>query len=340
MIGAPPLRKNLSPRRPAAYAEKAKGAAYRMKASPELRPLRERRIVGGAAIPVSATARTVRFTFEKLGDAGYLSHRNTMDVLERAFRAGGIPVRYTEGFNPHMRMSMGPALPLGQESRHELFDVDLADAMTPDFLDVVNSRLPAGVRVTGFEDLPKGSRSLGQSATEAVYRFVLPNGEERRERLRLAGEGAMTPKRFLESEYGLAPEDQHGIRVIREDGRARVSFTVRVSAEFEAAHHLRDYVGGPEPAHGHSWKIEVALTPSALGPYDLSVDFVPTEPLVRAGRPPPRSGPQRSPAFRPAERDRRERRALGGGRDRDGRAPEGRHTARGRHDLGRHHGTA
>ena len=140
-----------------------------------------------------------------------------MDVLERAFRAAMVPVRYTEGFNPHMRMSMGPALPLGHESRHELFDLDLTDAMTPLLLEAVNSRLPAGVRVLGFEDLPRGARSLGQCATEAVYRFILPNGDERRERLRLAGEGAMTPKRFLESEYGLAPEDQHGIRVVREE---------------------------------------------------------------------------------------------------------------------------
>jgi 6-pyruvoyltetrahydropterin/6-carboxytetrahydropterin synthase len=58
-------------------------------------------------------------------------------------------------------------------------------------------------------------------------------------------------------------------------------FTVRCHATFEAAHHLVDYVGGPEPVHGHSWKIEVALGTSALGAYDLSVDFVPTEAFVK-----------------------------------------------------------
>jgi 6-pyruvoyltetrahydropterin/6-carboxytetrahydropterin synthase len=58
-------------------------------------------------------------------------------------------------------------------------------------------------------------------------------------------------------------------------------FTVRCQATFEAAHHLADYVGGPEPAHGHSWKIEVALATETLGAYDLSVDFVPTEALVK-----------------------------------------------------------
>ncbi len=58
-------------------------------------------------------------------------------------------------------------------------------------------------------------------------------------------------------------------------------WTVRCHATFEAAHHLVDYAGGPEPAHGHSWKIEVALAVDRLGAYDLSVDFVPTEAFVK-----------------------------------------------------------
>lgn len=58
-------------------------------------------------------------------------------------------------------------------------------------------------------------------------------------------------------------------------------WTVRCHATFEAAHHLVDYAGGPEPVHGHSWKVEVALSVDRLGAYDLSVDFVPTEALVR-----------------------------------------------------------
>lgn len=203
--------------RGAAYAERAKGAAYRMKATPDLLPLRQRRKGRGGASETAAVARTFRVSFEKTGDARYLSHRNVMDVLERAFRAADLPVRYTEGFNPHLRLSMGPALPLGQESRHELFDVDVLDALTGAHLSAVNDRLPPGLRVTAWEELPKGAPSLGRAATEAVYRFTLPNGEELTRRLRIAGEGATTPKRFIESTWGLAPEDQDGIRVVREE---------------------------------------------------------------------------------------------------------------------------
>jgi len=201
---------------PSAYTEKAKGAAYRMKAEPDLLPLRQRRSpASGVAAPVPATARTYRLSFEKLGDARYLSHRNTMDILERALRASGAPVRYTEGYNPHLRLSMGPALPLGHESRHELFDVDTLDALADAHVRAVNDRLPPGLAITSCAELPKGAKSLGRAATEAVYRFTLPNGETREERLSLMGQTATTPKKFLEKEYGVPPEGQHAVRVTR-----------------------------------------------------------------------------------------------------------------------------
>ena len=200
------------------FLEGTKGAAYRMKATPDLLPLRERRAPGGAlAVPLAETARSYRLTFEKLGDARYLSHRNTMDVLERALRASGAPVRYTEGYNPHLRMSMGPALPLGHESKHELFDVDVLAALSEAHVAAVNVRLPGGLRITSCVELPKGAKSLGRAATEAVYSFTLPNGETRTERLALSGTEATTPKKFLEKEYGVPPEGQHGIRVRREE---------------------------------------------------------------------------------------------------------------------------
>jgi 6-pyruvoyltetrahydropterin/6-carboxytetrahydropterin synthase len=54
------------------------------------------------------------------------------------------------------------------------------------------------------------------------------------------------------------------------------SFTIRVSARFEAAHFLREYRGISEPLHGHSYKVEVDLA-AAGGGVDadaIAVDFV------------------------------------------------------------------
>jgi hypothetical protein len=50
-----------------------------------------------------------------------------------------------------------------------------------------------------------------------VYTFVLPNGETVTERLKISGENSTTPKRWLESTYGVPPEAQHGVRIMREE---------------------------------------------------------------------------------------------------------------------------
>lgn len=47
-----------------------------------------------------------------------------------------------------------------------------------------------------------------------------------------------------------------------------------MTARFEAAHNLTDYPGGPEPLHGHSYKVEAVLESKDLQQYDLAVDFI------------------------------------------------------------------
>ena len=51
-------------------------------------------------------------------------------------------------------------------------------------------------------------------------------------------------------------------------------YRVTVSARFEAAHNLIDYPGGPEPLHGHSYRVEAILESEHLRQYDVAVDFV------------------------------------------------------------------
>jgi 6-pyruvoyltetrahydropterin/6-carboxytetrahydropterin synthase len=53
-----------------------------------------------------------------------------------------------------------------------------------------------------------------------------------------------------------------------------VPYRVTVSARFEAAHNLIDYTDGPEPLHGHSYRVEAVLENEKLQQYDLAIDFV------------------------------------------------------------------
>jgi len=119
-----------------------------------------------------AVYRRYRFVFSKRGDARFLSHRMVMDALERAFRAASLPVHFTEGYNPHIRLSMGPALPLGVEGLAESFDVDCTAPVRRRHLEAVNALLPGGLEITDATPLLPGAPSLGKLADAARYRIA------------------------------------------------------------------------------------------------------------------------------------------------------------------------
>ncbi len=229
---------------PASYRDVAKGAAYRQKAMPDLAPASRER----GRQPESVFRHRVEFS--KTGDARFLSHRNTMDVLERAIRAAGLPARYTEGFNPHMKLAMGPALALGLESRHEVFDVDGNAPFPADAAHRINAKLPAGLEVGTVRELAAGEPSLAKAvkaarysvrldsvaqaerattALESSWKATLPalralslESDETGMRLtfevnmdQAAGETA-TAKKVLEAVLAVPPAEQASMSVVRE----------------------------------------------------------------------------------------------------------------------------
>ena len=73
----------------------------------------------------------LRVRFSKTGKIRFIGHRDVARVTERAVRRVGLPVAYSEGFSPRMKMSFGLALPTGYESDGEFVELPLvADAVT------------------------------------------------------------------------------------------------------------------------------------------------------------------------------------------------------------------
>ena len=58
-------------------------------------------------------------------DLRFLSSLGLMHMMERAFRRAEVPYALSEGFNPHIRLSMGTVLPVGIWGEHEYFDLEL-----------------------------------------------------------------------------------------------------------------------------------------------------------------------------------------------------------------------
>jgi 6-pyruvoyltetrahydropterin/6-carboxytetrahydropterin synthase len=59
------------------------------------------------------------------------------------------------------------------------------------------------------------------------------------------------------------------------------TYTLRVIARFEAAHHLTAYRGAPESTHGHSWRVEAVLEAAELDAEGMAWDFVEVQGALR-----------------------------------------------------------
>jgi radical SAM family uncharacterized protein len=145
--------------------DQPEAAAYKLRPEPRTPPAVTER-------PQPPVHRRYRFVFSKMGDVRWLSHRQLMDTLERMVRAAGVPVRYTEGFNPHIRLSMGPALPVGYEGRAENFDIDCTAPVTKQHLVRANALLPEGLEILDAQPLLPGAPKLGRLVAAARYRIA------------------------------------------------------------------------------------------------------------------------------------------------------------------------
>lgn len=103
----------------------------------------------------------LRLRFEKTGRAVYISHLDLMHTMQRVFLRAGVPLKYSEGFNPHPLISILLPLSVGCGSVCELMDFRLKEntelATLPDKL---NRAMPEGIRVTEVYEEGRKSREL------------------------------------------------------------------------------------------------------------------------------------------------------------------------------------
>ena len=117
----------------------------------------------------------VRVHFGKHGPLRYTSHLDLARIWERLLRRAGVPVVYSQGFNPRPKIQLAAALPLGYSSTCEVLDVWLAqDSSSP--LDDLTARLqakaPQGLTVQRVELVNLRSPALQTLVRQAVYRIT------------------------------------------------------------------------------------------------------------------------------------------------------------------------
>ena len=114
-------------------------------------------------------------TMEKGARIRFTGHLDLMRTMQRALRRSGLPVRYSQGFNPHMKYSLASALGVGVVSYAEFVELELAEPVHPlEAAEALQKALPRGIRVLAVDAVENSAPALMSVAGGAEYRVTLP----------------------------------------------------------------------------------------------------------------------------------------------------------------------
>ena len=171
----------------------------------------------------------------------YISHLDLMRLWERALRRAGIPVAYSQGFNPRPRMSFASPLAVGITSESELLDILLEQRIsTEHFISSMSKQLPSGIDIREISEVGLKVPSLQSQATLAEYTVMVSTD-------RSTDEAKSALRDFLKLEHMQWKHirdnktRQYDIRALVKDvtlsecgdGRCRLQMTLKIGARPE-----------------------------------------------------------------------------------------------------------
>lgn len=114
-----------------------------------------------------------RLKFKKFGETRFVSHLDLVRLFTRLHTRAGLPLSYSEGFNPHPKMAIALPLSVGCGSESEYIDVsydkDLSEAV---ILEELNKKVPIGIEIVSVCRLFEGSKKFS-SITAAEYMITI-----------------------------------------------------------------------------------------------------------------------------------------------------------------------
>jgi radical SAM-linked protein len=116
----------------------------------------------------------IRIKFSKKEAMRFTGHLDLFRTLERTIRRAKLPLSYSQGFNPHPKISLASALPLGLTSEAEVADIWFNKELP---LKEVNqalvSALPPGIQIHEMDLVDLKEPKLQNTLQSAVFTAIL-----------------------------------------------------------------------------------------------------------------------------------------------------------------------
>ena len=113
--------------------------------------------------------------FEKGGYTKYISHLDLLRVFKRAFKVMGLDIRYSNGYNPHPKMSFAQPLSLGYSSLCEYLEFETITPHDPESLkEDLAKNLPRDLAITELFQFDSEVKTLAAESDACEYRIFVP----------------------------------------------------------------------------------------------------------------------------------------------------------------------
>jgi len=118
----------------------------------------------------------IRLEITKGEEIRYISHLDYASAIERAIIRAKLPAAYSEGFNPHMKLSFASALAVGVTSQAEYMDIDFKeDVDLSRGVSRLSAALPPGIIVKSAKSMPVKMAPLMAVVNLATYDVLVPS---------------------------------------------------------------------------------------------------------------------------------------------------------------------
>jgi len=120
----------------------------------------------------------VRLRFKKENEARFLSHLDLNRIFSRALRRTGLPIWYTEGFNPHPYLYFGAPLSLGFCGLREILDVRLNENVAPfEVKEALKELLPVGLSICEAYERGQKISNIAFSSYDIAFTEQKPDAQ-------------------------------------------------------------------------------------------------------------------------------------------------------------------
>jgi radical SAM-linked protein len=108
----------------------------------------------------------------------YIGHLDVMRYFQKVIRRAGIPIKFSEGYSPHMIMSFASPLGLGITSEGEYFDIELTESIdSQEAIDRMNETSVEGIEVISFKQISSEKKNSGMTILAGAS-YLVTFGEQ------------------------------------------------------------------------------------------------------------------------------------------------------------------